>query len=266
MMVKDLLFTDALVHALANLRMHTTFTLEVMELEVTRLGYELRRFADVVCVKYDTRELRKETEARVWAEARRDLAGEPEDWRPKKRRWTEGTGGDDGQAPCKIFSFNTHKRHNIGHYAKSYSRKGTGDNFNTKIVSIFLDIMPESLKSRHQGEMTHPTLKRWYRHRTNHRDYVSQLTALERIATRVREVQDAIDPPSKPKTLHQEEDEDDRVLPLRADEHHHISPSKNSKLQFDQLDQNDPAVQVCIRGVANSYFSLPCQKGLQKQT
>jgi hypothetical protein len=96
--------------------------------------------------------------------------------------------------------------------------------------------------------MTHPALKRWYRHRTNKRGHVQQLTTLERINARVRQIENAINPQTQPTTARQQEAEDDRMLPLIAKEHHYIPPSRNMKLEFDSLDLEDPAARVRTGG------------------
>jgi hypothetical protein len=134
----DLLFTDAFLHALSMLRMHTTFTLEVMKLEVTRLGYELRRFNHLVCPHYDTRELPKEEQSRQ----RRALASQATERRngpsqPKRHRTTE----ESGEYVKKFLSLLTFKLHILGHYPEKIESLGTTDNYNTKRV-CYTNILP----------------------------------------------------------------------------------------------------------------------------
>jgi hypothetical protein len=130
--------------------MHTSFTLDVMNLEVARLGYELRKFATVVCPRYDTRDLPKDIRARARATQRRKEqadatvraapaanaaassaranGGAP----PRKR---QRLGADTDDARKKEFTLDTFKIHNLGHYSSKISRIGTTDNYNTALVS-----------------------------------------------------------------------------------------------------------------------------------
>ncbi|KAJ3524831.1 hypothetical protein NM688_g8496 [Phlebia brevispora] len=62
--ILDVLFTLAMWHALAKLRIHTTSTLNIFRQATSELGSSLRRFASHVCPHFATRELPKETAAR----------------------------------------------------------------------------------------------------------------------------------------------------------------------------------------------------------
>jgi hypothetical protein len=59
-----LLYRLAEWHALAKLRMHTDNTLCLLDFITTILGQELRRFHQIVCSAYSTKNLPKENEAR----------------------------------------------------------------------------------------------------------------------------------------------------------------------------------------------------------
>lgn len=125
----DLLFTDAFLHALCMLRMHTTFTLDVMDLEVTRLGRELRRFVQVVCPCYKTVELPKEKRSRQ----RKAIIHDSSAGGKRKRTLPE-----DLSVLKKDMPLNTYKLHILGHYRAKIEGLGTTDNYNTKTVSVSL--------------------------------------------------------------------------------------------------------------------------------
>jgi hypothetical protein len=128
----DLLFSLVFLHALSMLRMHTDFTLDVMRLEVARLGYELRRFNHCVCPDYDTRETPKEQQARSRRQtaAQRAQSGAASAF--KRQRMKDVTEGP----VKKPLSLSTYKLHIIGHYPEKIAAKGTTDNYNTKVVCI----------------------------------------------------------------------------------------------------------------------------------
>jgi hypothetical protein len=60
----DLLFTLCTWHAFAKLRLHTETTLDHFEATTTSLGQLLRRFLNVTCNAFDTRETPSEEAAR----------------------------------------------------------------------------------------------------------------------------------------------------------------------------------------------------------
>ncbi|KAJ3515408.1 hypothetical protein NMY22_g14461 [Coprinellus aureogranulatus] len=69
--VQDLLFAMAHWHALAKLRMHTDQTLDVLDQWTTVLGEDSRKFVNSTCLKFPTKELQREYEARKRREARK---------------------------------------------------------------------------------------------------------------------------------------------------------------------------------------------------
>lgn len=62
--VLDLLYTFAMWHGFAKLRMHTATSLELFARLTTELGSLLRKFADEICPKFKTVEFQKEVDAR----------------------------------------------------------------------------------------------------------------------------------------------------------------------------------------------------------
>lgn len=65
-----LLFIFAHWHGLAKLRQHTDLSLDVLDVTTTQLGKALRDFAENTCPAFDTRELKREAEARQRREAK----------------------------------------------------------------------------------------------------------------------------------------------------------------------------------------------------
>jgi hypothetical protein len=64
-MVLQLLFVTAHWHGLAKLRMHTDVTLDIMDAATSDLGKKLRAFQQNTCAAFETRELRREANARI---------------------------------------------------------------------------------------------------------------------------------------------------------------------------------------------------------
>lgn len=57
-------------HGLAKLRMHSDFTLEILDRETTKLGEQFRQFKAKVCTAYRTHELDREVDARSRRQAK----------------------------------------------------------------------------------------------------------------------------------------------------------------------------------------------------
>src|ERR1700722_11481806 len=72
-----LLFTMAHLHALAKLRLHNDFTLDVMDSVTRLLGERLRDFKDKTCSAFETRELKREYNARIRRQAKSTAAKRP---------------------------------------------------------------------------------------------------------------------------------------------------------------------------------------------
>lgn len=121
--VLDLLFTLALWHAYAKLRMHTGHTLEDFDKTTTTLGTDLRRFANKTCGDFETKELPSEHAAR----GRRKAAAAA-----KKGQTAPNSSG----ARIKRFNLRTYKLHSLGDYPQMIRRFGTTDSYSTQIVSL----------------------------------------------------------------------------------------------------------------------------------
>lgn len=62
--VQSLLFTMAHWHGLAKLRMHTDFSLGILDSWTSILGDQCRAFIELTCSRFQTKELKREYEAR----------------------------------------------------------------------------------------------------------------------------------------------------------------------------------------------------------
>lgn len=120
--IQELLFTCAHWHGLAKLRMHTDATLEILDSTTVILGKQLRHFAQVICLKYNTRELPKEADARD-----RKASKDKDPNRPVKASSTRRP---------KVYKINTYKHHSLGDYVDAIKMYGTCDSFNTELVRL----------------------------------------------------------------------------------------------------------------------------------
>jgi hypothetical protein len=157
--VMDLLFTMAHWHGLAKLRMHSDLTLDVLDLETTKLGAQFRQFKEKVCSAYNTQELNREVDTRTRRQTKE--AGK----RAEKGGTNSKEGGTvaqqskagantkgkqkaspeqplDAQLPRqprrkRSFNLNTYKMHALGDYVTSIHRFGTTDSYSTEPVSLY---------------------------------------------------------------------------------------------------------------------------------
>lgn len=129
--------------------MHTDTTLKIMDAITGSLGKDLRKFSETTCAAYNTKELKREAEARK----RRAAA------KQKKKGHSAATGNPplpasdqpDGnsrqgilseEAPAskdqplklKKFSLNTYKLHALGDYPSTIREYGTTDSYSTEVV------------------------------------------------------------------------------------------------------------------------------------
>lgn len=103
--------------------MHTDQTLVILDTETVRLGKELRAFSNITCAAFETRELRRETDARKRRLSKNPTAGS------KKSAGSEGAG-----STLKKFNLQTPKNHFIGDYADTIRLFGTTDSISTEPV------------------------------------------------------------------------------------------------------------------------------------
>lgn len=110
-----LLFVCAQWHALAKLKLHSDYTLNLLDYTTTQLGVQMRRFDADTCMKVPTKELAKEAEAR----ARKDAAN--------------GKTASTSRRP-KALGMYTIKFHFLGDYTSVIRRLGTTDSYSTQTV------------------------------------------------------------------------------------------------------------------------------------
>ena len=122
--ILDLLFTLAMWHALAKLRLHTTSSLSIFKQCTKQFGQVIRKFHDRVCPRYKTHDTPREAAAKC----RRDVAR------------TTTNGADEGdpyakkKSSEKTFNLETYKLHALGHYPAMIQRFGTTDSYSTQTV------------------------------------------------------------------------------------------------------------------------------------
>ena len=134
-------------HGLAKLRMHHDLTLDILDSVTVALGNLLRSFSDVMCPAFETKELRREADARGRREARKAAANHHVSNTPPVNRASTGQGASSvpptiehrthggvvGRRPKK-FNLGTYKGHSYGDYAKAIREYGTTDSFSTESI------------------------------------------------------------------------------------------------------------------------------------
>ena len=118
-------------HALAKLRQHTETSVNILERVTTFLGNSVRTFARK-CRKIDTREMPKESAARVRRRTKKNTSAQ----KPASTK-KAGASKDIETAKRKFLNLVTFKWHNLGHYVAWIRRKGTTDNYSTQVVCIY---------------------------------------------------------------------------------------------------------------------------------
>ena len=118
-------------HALAKLRQHTETSVNILERVTTFLGNSVRTFARK-CRKIDTREMPKESAARVRRRTKKNTSAQ----KPASTKKAGASKETETTAKRKFLNLVTFKWHNLGHYVAWIRRKGTTDNYSTQVVSI----------------------------------------------------------------------------------------------------------------------------------
>jgi hypothetical protein len=139
-----LLFRLAEWHALAKLRMHSESTLTLMESVTSALGDIMRKFRNITCPAFKTRELPKETAARARKQARKQAkkASQPE------KLPTSGKLNIQSKRPKdKTLNLSTYKVHALADYVGTIRLYGTTDSYSTQTVGICITFSMASLHS-----------------------------------------------------------------------------------------------------------------------
>lgn len=157
--IRQLLFTLAHWHALAKLRMHNGLTIKLLEDATTSLGDRLRMFRKRTCSAFNTRELRREMDARVRRQARASMTMRPPGHgsqlvarrneptlpstssmrsmaakKPTDQAKSSAQPSSNSRRP-KTFNLSTYKTHALGDYAAAIVQYGTTDSYSTAPVS-----------------------------------------------------------------------------------------------------------------------------------
>jgi hypothetical protein len=134
--VQELLFTLAHWHGLAKLRMHSDLTLDILDTTTTELGYQFRRFKQVVCAAYDARELDREVRARSQRQTKEAAKRTQAD--KNNRIVSQGEQliaiGDKALRRKVSFNLQTYKFHALGDYVSCIRKFGTTDSYSTEAV------------------------------------------------------------------------------------------------------------------------------------
>lgn len=116
----------------------------MLDEETKFIGKDLRAFINKTCHFYDTRELKREVEARKRRKAKKQAANagssstrqrntQAESEAPQMGIGDSTTEADDPKS--KTLNINTYKAHSLGDYAKTIRHLGTTDSYSTMIVS-----------------------------------------------------------------------------------------------------------------------------------
>jgi hypothetical protein len=221
--VVHLLHLCAKWHSLAKLRLHTDNTLHLLDKTTTELGEAFREFVNKTCKAFQTRELKREAEARQRRQLRTNKLAEASTCtrRPKS------------------FNLQTYKFHALGDYAATIRRYGTCDSYTTEIVSARREMFSHFLHLKPvQGELEHRCAKANYA-RTDRREFIKQMAQIERRQARIRRIYTENFPDA--------EANDDDVA-LGPESHYNIGKTENLPLHmspFVQRHSGDPAIEVC---------------------
>jgi len=133
----DTLFTLATWHAHAKLRLHTETTLTVFEQTTATLGALLRRFVQVTCAAFTTKELPQEEAARGRRKAARAAKMAINTITPMGDKQGKQQASLTRNPKDKRFSLSTFKLHALGDYVRYIRLFGTSDSYTTQIVRPF---------------------------------------------------------------------------------------------------------------------------------
>jgi len=217
--------------------MHTDETLKIFDGATVQIGSEFRTFNKRTCPAFDTRELRREMNARKRRQLKQTIAKKSSirDEQPVP----DSTASEVGGPLPRSLNIQTYKYHALGDYPDTIRELGTTDSFSTEPVSVHLYSASSVDTYIWQSELEHRDPKSGYK-RTDRKSFVKQLTQIERRKARIRRIRAKIledggyvcDP------------EEVASTPL---EHHHIGLAQNRYEHigtFLRKHTGDPAVQV----------------------
>lgn len=106
--------------------MHTNATLDILDDQTTALGNQLRYFQSKICPQYQTRELRREADARKRRQHNQGL-------NISSSVSAVGQQDLDSRRP-KTLNLQTYKYHALGDYVETIKRLGTTDSYTSEAV------------------------------------------------------------------------------------------------------------------------------------
>lgn len=112
--------------------MHTDSTLELLDSVTIRLGKQFRHFTNKICPQFETKELKRETEAR---QRRQRKKMESQEDRVKTK--STSTFAADPDPKRKKFHLRFIKYHFLGDHADEIREFGTSDSFSTEPESTY---------------------------------------------------------------------------------------------------------------------------------
>ena len=127
-LVQDLIFMLCMWHALAKLRLHTSTTLEHLQVTTKELGKVLWQFTKVTCTDFETADLPREQAARAQRQAAKDSAKSD---RNSLRKKVPGT-------THRFFNLLTYKLRSLGDYFWAILMYGSTDNYSTQVVCALI--------------------------------------------------------------------------------------------------------------------------------
>ena len=246
-----LLFTCGHWHGLAKLRLHIDNTLDLLDVETGRIGKELRSFISKTCAFYDTRELKREADARKRRKVRKDtLEGTRVDRLPLE---VDSMTEADEPTPKKL-NINTYKAHSLGDYARTIRQLGTTDSYSTAIVSTARYSQYLSSHNHLQGELEHRRPKARFS-RTDKKEFIKHMTRIERRETRIRRIRAKLHIPMKAKKSY--------TTGEALRDRYYIGKSENIYQHIGTFLQNtagDPAVKVSVIYPAGGIYAEPAHR------
>ncbi|KIM77688.1 hypothetical protein PILCRDRAFT_90994 [Piloderma croceum F 1598] len=187
--------------------------------DLLQIGSEFRTFNKRTCPAFDTKELRREADARKRQQAKRGSAnGPPKSSKSKPSGSNSTETAADGQL-SKTLNIDTYKHHCLGDYPRAIRQYGTMDSISTE-----------------PGELEHRAPKARYKRTDRHpKRFIKQLAQIERRQARIRQI--------RARTASHRPREHVASTPQ---EHHHISVSQNDHEHigtFLRDNTGDPAIQ-----------------------
>jgi hypothetical protein len=125
-------------HGLAKLRMHSDWTLDIMDKVTSAVGQQFRDFKATVCSAYVTQELRQEAEARTRRSAKqaaKQTAKHSSSVLEQRDSAVQSQTSLKNARRIKTFNFQTYKFHALGDYVSTIRRYGTTDSYSSEPVS-----------------------------------------------------------------------------------------------------------------------------------